>query len=72
MPLNGIASGELGALLTSVTLPLRFPADAGEKPTVKVAESPVATESGTVRPDKVKPAPEIVACEMLSGAEPGF
>lgn len=67
-----MTSGELGALLTSVRLPEKLLAEAGVKPREKVEEAPGATESGSVRPVKLKPVPASVACVTLRVAVPVF
>ena len=71
-PARATTSGELGALLTSVRLPVKLLAEAGVKPTEKANEVPGATESGTARPVKVKPVPARVACVTLRFAVPLF
>src|SRR2546425_908467 len=62
--------GELGALLTSETLPDTLPMVAGANCTLKVLDCPAARVSGRVRPVMLKPAPETVACETLTVAVP--
>ncbi len=54
-------SGELGELFTSVRLPEKVLAEAGVKPMLNTEDAPGATESGRVRPLKVKPEPARVA-----------
>ena len=49
-PARAMTSGEVGALLTSVRVPVKLLAEAGVKPMVKAKEVPGATESGTARP----------------------
>ncbi len=61
VPARETTRGELGALLTSVRLPEKLLAEAGAKPREKLEEAPDATESGRVRPDKLKPVPASVA-----------
>ena len=51
-PVSGTAVGEDGALLVSVRLPEKFPAEAGAKATLKEDEPPGAIESGVARPAK--------------------
>src|SRR5207245_7273143 len=58
--------GELGALLTSETLPDTLPMVAGANCTLKVLDCPAARVSGRVRPVMLKPVPETVACETLT------
>jgi len=57
VPLRGIASDEVGALLISVMLPEKVPAEAGAKPALNETAPPGAMERGTVRPDEVNPVP---------------
>ena len=57
VPASGTTNGELNVLLTSVRLPERLLAEVGAKLTMKVAELPGATESGSVSPEKLKPVP---------------
>ena len=72
VPPTETASGELGALLISVTLPAKLLAEAGAKPTVNEDEPPGATESGSANPDKLKPVPASDAWVTLRIAVPGF
>jgi len=65
-------SGEFGALLISVMVPEKVPAEAGAKAAEKEAEAPGARESGTGSPEREKPMPEAEACEMVRLAVPGF
>ncbi len=57
VPLRGITSDEVGALLMSVMLPEKVPAEAGAKPTLNEIAPPGAMERGTVRPEEVNPVP---------------
>src|SRR5947209_19537251 len=61
VPLSGIVRGEPGASLTKEIEPLTLPAVAGAKAALNVALPPAAIETGTVRPEMVKPAPDAVA-----------
>ena len=61
VPLKGIISGELGALLTSETAPVTLPAEVGANATLKVVLCPAAMVVGTGSPEMLKPAPETVA-----------
>ncbi len=70
VPLRAIASGELGALLTSETAPVTLPAALGVKPTLNVALLPAAMVSGTVMPVRLKPLPDTVAWEIVTLAVP--
>jgi hypothetical protein len=72
MPASATTSGELGALFTSVTLPVMLPATAGVNPRVKLEEPPGATVSGNVRPVRLKPVPASAACVTLRFAVPVF
>ena len=71
-PVRGITSEEVGALLMSVMLPEKLPADAGVNPTLKAEEPPGGMESGSANPEEVKPVPTREACVTLRGAVPGF
>jgi len=71
-PLRGITSEEFGALLMSVMLPEKLPADAGVNPTLKAEEPPGGTVSGSTNPEEVKPAPAREAWVTLREAVPGF
>jgi hypothetical protein len=62
--------GELGSLLARVKLPLTLPADWGAKTMLKVVFCPAPSESGTVSPVTLNPAPATVCCVMLSVAFP--
>jgi len=72
VPASATTSGELGALLTSVTLPVKLLALAGANPTVKLEVTPGATVSGNVSPLKLKPLPASAACVTLRFAVPVF
>ena len=52
------------ALLTTVTLPERLPADAGANLTVKEVDCPTARLSGNTTPLVLKPVPLALTCEM--------
>ncbi len=71
-PARATTSGEVGALLTSVRVPVKLLAEAGVNPMEKANEVPGATDSGTARPVKVKPVPARVACVTLRFAVPVF
>jgi len=51
-------AGELLALLTTATVPVKLPDVAGSKIAPKVVLCPAAKVSGGVNPVTVKPAPE--------------
>jgi len=72
VPLRPIVSGELGALLTSVTVPVTLPAALGLKATLNVALLPAAMVSGTVMPVRLKPFPDTVAWEIVTLALPAL
>ena len=61
MPLRGTVSGEAEALLASVRLPEKVPAEAGANPTLNDVVPPAGTENGTARLDRLKGVPVIVA-----------
>lgn len=69
VPAKGTASGAPGALLTSVRLPVRLPAEAGANPSVKVEAVAGDIVSGNVNPETLKPVP---ACVTLRFAVPVF
>ena len=72
VPLRAIISGELGALLTSETVPVTLPAALGVKTALNVALLPAAMVSGTVRPVMLKPLPDTVAWEIVTLALPAL
>ena len=72
VPLRAIVSGELGALLTSETVPVTLPAAPGVKATLNVALLPAAMVSGTARPVMLKPLPDTVAWEIVTLALPAL
>lgn len=53
VPLNPMASGELGALLTRVSVPGKLLAAVGANATLNAPEAPGASEKGNARPDKL-------------------
>ena len=57
VPARGITRDEFGALLMSVMLPEKLPAEAGAKPMLNAEEPPGAIESGSASPEEVKPVP---------------
>ncbi len=61
VPLSGIVRGEPGASLTKEIEPVTLPAVAGAKAALNVVLPPAAIETGIVRPEMVKPAPDAVA-----------
>jgi len=72
VPLKAIVSGELGALLISVSDPDALPADDGVKTPLNVALFPAAIVIGAVIPGVLKPAPAKAACEIVRLALPPF
>src|SRR2546425_7478830 len=62
--------GELGALLTSETLPDALPVAVGANCTLKVLDCPAARVRGKVSPLMLKPAPVKLACAMVRLAPP--
>src|SRR3989441_1149248 len=62
--------GELGALLTSETLPDTLPVVVGANCTLKVLDCPAARVSGKVSPLMLKPAPVTLPCAMVKLALP--
>jgi len=72
LPLNEIASGEVGPLLTKDTDPLTLPAEVGVNMALNVAVAPTAIVVGAVKPLIVKPVPETLACEIVKLAVPVF
>lgn len=72
VPDNGIARGELAALLTSDTDPETAPAVVGVNATLNVVLPPVATAVGSARPLTLNPVPDAVICEIFNVAVPVF
>jgi hypothetical protein len=72
VPLNGIESGEPGALLASDRDPLTAPAVVGEKATLNEMFWPAVIVTGVVSPEVLKPAPVTVADEIVREAVPPF
>src|SRR3989442_12210771 len=62
--------GELGASLTSETLPDTLPVAVGANCTLKLLDCPGARVRGKVSPLMVKPAPVTVPCAMVKLALP--
>src|SRR2546426_862289 len=62
--------GELGASLTSETLPDTLPVAVGANCTLKVLDCPAARVSGNVSPLMLKPAPVELPCAMVKLAPP--
>jgi len=66
VPLRAMVSGELVALLTTETLPVTLPAAAGAYTTLKLAPWPAARVNGSVKPLALKPAPDVLTCEIVT------
>ena len=66
VPLRAIVAGEFGALLTTVTLPLAAPADAGENCTLKLLDCPAPREIGRFSELVLKPVPLAVTPVIVS------
>jgi hypothetical protein len=62
----------LEAFEVSETFPVKFPTDCGAKVTVNDALCPGDKFMGVVNPERVKPVPEIAACEMVALEPPVF
>jgi hypothetical protein len=72
VPDKAITNGELVALLTTVTVADRLPAEAGANMTVKEVDCPTARLSGNAIPLALKPAPLELICEMETLEFPVF
>lgn len=72
VPLSEITSGEPGALLVIVALPLALPADVGANFAVNEAVEFAAIVCGSVSPVMLNPVPEALAAEMVILAVPVF
>jgi hypothetical protein len=72
VPLKGIASGELGPLLTRDTDPLTLPVVVGANAALKLVLAPAAIVAGIESPLIVKPAPDALAAEIVTLAVPLF
>src|SRR3989441_419648 len=70
VPLRAMVLGELGALLTSETLPDTLPVAVGANCTLKVLDCPGGSVSGNVGPLMLKPAPVKLPCAMVKLALP--
>jgi len=64
VPESARTSGEFVALLTTVTLPARPPAEAGANVALKEVDWPAARFSGSVIPLVLNPVPLALTCEM--------
>jgi hypothetical protein len=72
VPLKEMASGELGALLTRVIVPVTLPAVFGPNTALNVAALPAPIVTGAVMPVVLKPAPVTVTEETVTDALPPF
>src|SRR5437899_11835476 len=70
VPLRAMVLVELGALLTSETLPDTLPGVAGANCTLKVLDCPAGRVSGNVSPLMLKPAPVTLPCAMVKLTPP--
>jgi hypothetical protein len=64
--------GEFVAVLAIVTLPVTLPADVGAKVTVSAIDCPAVSVCADVTPVVLKPAPDIVTCEIVTLEFPEF
>ena len=71
VPLNEMASGELGPLFTRETDPLTLAVEVGANATLKVVLAPAAIVVGVARLI-LKPAPDTLAAEIVTLAVPLF
>jgi hypothetical protein len=72
VPLREIVSGELGALLMTVIVPVTLPAALGPNTALNVADFPAPMVTGAAIPEVLKPAPEAVTEEIVTVAPPPF
>lgn len=72
VPDKEMAVGELGALLTIVTLPVAEPADDGANWTLKLLDWPAARLMGNASVFVLKPLPATLTCEMVKVPLPLF
>jgi hypothetical protein len=72
VPVSAINAGELGALLTTVMLPLVAPAAVGANCTVRFAELPAAIFNGRASVPTLKPAPVALTWETVRVPVPLF
>jgi hypothetical protein len=70
VPLSEIASGELGALLTSEIEPEATPAVVGAKIALKVVFLPARMVNGALMPEILNPVPVTLTEEMVKLADP--
>ena len=72
VPLKTMAEGGLEASLMRDKLPVEGPADLGSNCTLKAVALPALSVIGRGRPEAPKPAPEIFAAVIVTGAVPGL
>jgi hypothetical protein len=72
VPVNVIAAGEFGAVLTNVRFPLVAPGTVGENLAVKVVLSPAPSVNGNWIPEKLKPDPLADIWETVVLPDPLF
>ena len=72
VPESATASGELAALLTTVTLPGRLPVAVGANVTLNEVDCPAARVRGSAIPAALNPVPPRLICEIETLAFPVF
>jgi hypothetical protein len=72
VPLNVIIVGDVGALLTIEMLPLALPAAVGANCALNVVLDPTPNVSGVLNPLMLRPAPDTVAPDIVTLADPEF
>jgi hypothetical protein len=72
VPLSGMESGEVGALLASVIEPEAAPAVVGANTALNVAFLPARIVSGALMPEILNPAPVTPTDEIVKLADPPF
>lgn len=70
VPVRGMARDGFDALEVTVTVPLALAAEVGANTTWKLVLCPAPTVIGVVAPLRLKPAPEIAICEMVTLVPP--
>ncbi|HEY4978236.1 MAG TPA: hypothetical protein VII25_03640, partial [Candidatus Acidoferrum sp.] len=72
VPLKATVLGEVGALLTSETLPVTAPADCGANCTLKLLDAPGLIDSGRLNELVENPLPVALTCVIVSTPVPLF
>jgi hypothetical protein len=72
VPLSGMLAGEFGALLTTDTLPVTAPAEAGRNCALKLADWPALSEIGKLSALVLNPLPLALTCVMVNVPVPLF